>query len=121
MSRNNNVNPAHYKVAGRERQGEAILQGSAKGAYAQQRHEIRLGAMEAQSGLPVWETTPPNLDIPDRPKPRARKKATRRRKPARKATSARKVARKTTARPKAVPARRARKAAPKRNTARARR
>ena len=110
MSRNNNVNPAHYKVAGRERQGEAILQGSAKGAYAQQRHEIRLGAMEAQAGLPVWETTPPNLDIPDRPKRRGPKES--RRKPARKATS-----RKATSKRKAAPARRTRKTAPKRKGA----
>ena len=66
MSRNINVNPGHYKVAGRERQGEAILQSSQKGAYAQQLKEVRRGAMEAQAGLPAWETTPPNLEIPDR-------------------------------------------------------
>ena len=85
MSKNINVNPGNYKVAGRERQGEAILQSSEKGAYTQQRQEVRRGAMEAQAGLPAWETTPPNLDIPDRPKRRARKttrKGTRTRKAA---------------------------------------
>ena len=74
MSRNINVNPGHYKVAGRERQGEGILQSSQKGAYAQQRQEARRDALESQAGPPAWETTPPNLEIPDTPKAPAKKK-----------------------------------------------
>jgi hypothetical protein len=106
MSRHINVNPGNYKVAGRERQGEAIHQSSEKGAYAQQREEMRLRAIEAQAGPPAWETTPPNLDIPDRPQARApkgpkgtkrakEKTKTRTRKQARKAAPKRKVARVT--------------------------
>ena len=33
MSRKINVNPDHYKVAGRERQGESIIQERQKRAY----------------------------------------------------------------------------------------
>lgn len=35
MSKKNNVNPDHYKVAGRDRQGEDILQEVNKQQYAQ--------------------------------------------------------------------------------------
>ena len=35
MSEKNNVNPDHYKVAGRDRQGEDILQEVHKQQYAQ--------------------------------------------------------------------------------------
>ena len=35
MSEKNNVNPDHYKVKGRDRQGEDILQGVHKQQYAQ--------------------------------------------------------------------------------------
>jgi len=110
MSKHINMT-GHYHVAGRERQGEGILQSSQKGAFAQQRQEARLQAIEAQAGPPAWETTPPNLEIADKPKPkktskpRTRRKTQkarsakplRTRKPARKpgrtATSKRKVAR----------------------------
>ena len=34
MSKNNNVNPGQYKVAGRERQGEALNQEKSKQALA---------------------------------------------------------------------------------------
>ena len=34
MSRHINVNPGHYKVAGRERQGEDIIQAQQKQAYS---------------------------------------------------------------------------------------
>ena len=73
MSRRINVNPGHYKVAGRERQGEAIHQSSQKGAYTQQREEARREAADAQAGPPAWETTPPNPEIPDSLEPPARK------------------------------------------------
>ena len=36
MSRNINVNPGHYKVRGRERQGEDILHVQQKQAFAAQ-------------------------------------------------------------------------------------
>jgi hypothetical protein len=37
MSKNNNVNPGQYKVAGRERQGEQLQQTDDKHALAQER------------------------------------------------------------------------------------
>ena len=107
MSRHINVNPGHYKVAGRERQGEAIHQSSQKGAYAQQREEARRQAADSLAGLPAWETTPPNLDIPDRPKARTRKSQTRKsnKKQTRKAKAAGKPKRKATAKRKTTPER----------------
>ena len=51
MSRNINVNPGHYKVAGRERQGEAILQAEQKQAYTTQQADA-MG-----DGVPPWEAT----------------------------------------------------------------
>lgn len=35
MSKKNNVNPDHYKIAGRDRQGEDVLQEVHKQKYAQ--------------------------------------------------------------------------------------
>lgn len=37
MSKRINVNPAHYKVAGRERQGDAVIQSLERQQFAQQR------------------------------------------------------------------------------------
>jgi hypothetical protein len=51
MSRNINVNPGHYKVAGRERQGEDILQQAQKQAYTTQQADV-MG-----DGVPPWEAT----------------------------------------------------------------
>lgn len=51
MSRNINVNPAHYKVAGRERQGEGIIQQEQKQAYTTQQADA-MG-----DGVPPWEAT----------------------------------------------------------------
>ena len=107
MSKHVNMT-GHYKIAGRERQGEDIIQSSQKGAFAQQRQQVRREAIESQSGPPAWETTPPNFDTADKPKAAARKtrkakkaktlkgrksSSTRAAKPARKATSTRKAAR----------------------------
>ena len=39
MSKNNNVNPDHYKVAGRARQGEGIVQDEERRTFAQRRRE----------------------------------------------------------------------------------
>ena len=115
MSKHINMT-GHYHVAGRERQGEGILQSSEKGAFAQQRHEARLQAIEAQSGPPAWETTPPNLEIPERPTPRTRRK-TRRTRSAKKAQSG-KATRKAAPGRKAVRARAGKKQQSKRVSAR---
>src|SRR2546423_1612741 len=41
MSKNINVNPDHYKVRGRERQGEDILHEQSKAARSQRVHALR--------------------------------------------------------------------------------
>lgn len=41
MSKNNNVNPGQYKVAGRERQGEAISPQEEKAALKQTEKSLR--------------------------------------------------------------------------------
>ena len=41
MSKNNNVNPGQYKVAGRERQGEDIVPGEEKAELTRTAHELR--------------------------------------------------------------------------------
>lgn len=41
MSKNNNVNPGQYKVAGRERQGEDIVQEREKVKASLKEHELR--------------------------------------------------------------------------------
>ena len=51
MSRNINVNPGHYKVAGRERQGEAIIQAMQKQTYTTQQ------ADGGSDDVPPWEAT----------------------------------------------------------------
>ena len=43
MSKNNNVNPGQYKVAGRERQGEDINPQKEKAAMSQQDSESNTG------------------------------------------------------------------------------
>jgi len=104
MSKHVNMT-GHYHVAGRERQGEGILQSSEKGEFAQQRHEARLQAIEAQAGPPAWEITPPNLEITDRPKPRKVSKPRTRRKTQR--TRSAKKAQSGKATRKAAPGRKA--------------
>ena len=39
MSKNNNINPDHYKVAGRARQGENIVQDEQRRTFAQHQRE----------------------------------------------------------------------------------
>ena len=51
MSRHINVNPGHYKVAGRERQGEDIIQQDQKQLYASQQPGGGHG------DVPPWEAT----------------------------------------------------------------
>ncbi|HEX5217330.1 MAG TPA: hypothetical protein VFV98_17840 [Vicinamibacterales bacterium] len=113
MSRNINVNPAHYKVAGRERQGEAVLQDAQKQAFAKQQESN--GRWQAHhGGRAPWETTPPAplVDTPEERRraehaaKRASQRATRRGKPAAKKTAkkstASRVARKPGGRRKAA-------------------
>ena len=52
MSRNINVNPGHYKVAGRERQGEDIIQQDQKQLYASQQP-----GGGHHGDVPPWEAT----------------------------------------------------------------
>ena len=62
-----NVNPAHYKVAGRERQGEDIAHGLQKARLAQNRAEIE----QRWRGQPVWlkeEAPMPEQETLDRAK-----------------------------------------------------
>ena len=44
MSKNNNVNPGQYKVAGRERQGEDIVQERQKHRLKQAKSKVRKDA-----------------------------------------------------------------------------
>lgn len=44
MSKNNNVNPGQYKVAGRERQGEDIVQERQKHRLKQAKSKVRKAA-----------------------------------------------------------------------------
>jgi hypothetical protein len=96
MSRNINVNPAHYKVAGRERQGEAIIQDAQKHAFAKQQENDDRWQAHHGGGAP-WETTPPAplVDTPEERQraERAAKRATKRAKTsAKKAKKAKKAA-----------------------------
>jgi hypothetical protein len=65
MSKNINVNPDHYKVAGRERQGEDVVQREQRKTMAQQ-----------QAELERWQSPKPKK--PAAAKARARKKSGRR-------------------------------------------
>ena len=51
MSKNINVNPDHYKVAGRERQGEDIVQKRHKTRYANAQHELDERAQQRSESL----------------------------------------------------------------------
>lgn len=48
MSKNNNVNPGQYKVKGRERQGEDIVQSREKAKVSLKEHELREQAKPQQ-------------------------------------------------------------------------
>jgi hypothetical protein len=96
MSRNINVNPGHYKVAGRERQGEAILQAEQKQAYTTQQANF------AGDGVPPWEATRHSFvsaqptepapakkarKVKAKAKPKARRQASKAKRPAARKTS----------------------------------
>jgi len=76
MSRRINVNPAHYKVAGRERQGEDIIQSAQKQAFGKQ--QATEGRWQAKHGAAPWETTPP-APLVDTPEERERAEQAERR------------------------------------------
>ncbi len=59
MSKKINVNPDHYKVAGRERQGENVLAAMHKQAYAQQSAVSRWASQRDRV------TAPPSASPPD--------------------------------------------------------
>ena len=113
MSRNINVNPGHYKVAGRERQGEDIIQQDQKQLYASQPGGGHHG------DVPPWEATRHSFATaqpePEQTPAKARKKS----KPAKKAKPARKAraSKKPNAAKKATAAKKARKPATARTAA----
>jgi hypothetical protein len=111
MSRRINVNPAHYKVAGRERQGEQIWQQAERQTYAAQTAQQSRWDSRRESA-PGWEDpAQPMAEAPAAPrrrrsKPRTTKKrrkatsttrarATRRAKPAARARKPKKKTKKT--------------------------
>lgn len=55
MSKKINVNPDHYKVAGRERQGEDIVQSIQRQAYAQQQAHAERWQANRPEGAPAQE------------------------------------------------------------------
>lgn len=65
MSKKINVNPDHYKVAGRERQGENIVQSAPRQAYGQQQAEVERWQAKRQDGLPTGKKI---QQIPAEPK-----------------------------------------------------
>ena len=71
MSKQNNVNPDHYKIAGRERQGEAIDQDIQKQEFAQQQAEMERWQAQ-QKGLPPWEVAASVVVEPEPVSPRPR-------------------------------------------------
>jgi hypothetical protein len=77
MSRNINVNPAHYKVAGRERQGEAINQELQRQQFAEQ-HAANERWQAKQENQTPWEHVPAPSAEPETPKRSRRPQPTRR-------------------------------------------
>lgn len=90
MSKNINVNPAHYKVAGRERQGEDIAQHLQRQAFGQQRAEVERWQMRQRDQAPGWEDPAQPTAEPESAAPPKRRRATRS-KPRRKTARARKT------------------------------
>jgi hypothetical protein len=67
MSKKNNVNPDHYKTAGRLRQGEAILQERQKQEYAQAQAQAEQAQPPANfiPGAAPLPTTPAETPVND--------------------------------------------------------
>jgi len=55
MSKKNNVNPDHYKIAGRERQGEDIIHGVYKHWYTQSKSQANARARKFIPGAQEQE------------------------------------------------------------------
>ena len=53
MSKNNNVNPGQYKVAGRERQGEEVVHEREKAKASVTAHTERVAAKNAKKSKPA--------------------------------------------------------------------
>jgi hypothetical protein len=119
MSKKINVNPDHYKVAGRERQGENVVQIIQRQAYAQQQAHAERWQAKQPEGVPAQEevrripvesepakkpSRPPASKAKGKPKSKARGKSVRSKVPKRK--SARSP--KTSAKKRNVPARKTR-------------
>jgi len=117
MSKKINVNPDHYKVAGRERQGEDIVQSIQRQAYAQQQAHAERWQAKQPEGAPAQEeirqipVESEPAKKPSRPaaakakaKPKARGKSVRSKAPKKKAPRAPK----TSARKRKAPARKTR-------------
>ena len=116
MSKNINVNPAHYKVAGRERQGEDIAQNLQKQAYGQRWAEVERWQSRHGQGAPGWENPAQPTAEPEPARPQRVRKAKPRRQPARarKAAASRATTKKSPA--KKSPAKKSRKSAAARRT-----
>lgn len=71
MSKQNNVNPDYYKLAGRERPGEGIVQDLQKQTFAEQQAETERW-QEKRSGPPPWKATPASTSVDPEPKPTKR-------------------------------------------------
>lgn len=57
MSKNNNVNPGQYKVAGRERPGEDVVTSDHKARLTQARPTAKSGASQAPGSGPRTTTS----------------------------------------------------------------
>ena len=90
MSKQNNVNPDYYKLAGRERQGESIVQDLQKQTFAEQQAETERW-QERQSGPPPWKATPPSTSVEPESKSKQRRRARASTKTARRPGARRKV------------------------------
>jgi len=106
MSKRINVNPDHYKVAGRDRQGENIVQSVQKQAFAQQQAEAERWQAKRHERLPAWEETPGPVEPEPEKKPSRRPAATRAR--TKKTSASRK-----TAKTRRAPQKSAKRSAPK--------
>jgi hypothetical protein len=101
MSKRINVNPDHYKVAGRERQGENIVHSVERRTYAQQQAEADRWQARQHRDEPSWTHPETPAAEPGPAKPPTKRRP---RKPAATRATTRK-ARSTTTRRKAKPVR----------------
>ena len=84
MSKSINVNPDHYKVAGRERQGDAVIQNLEHQQFAEQQADAERWRAQHEGPQPWEATAAPSVkdeeaDVRGRRKPRQPGVATTRR------------------------------------------